>query len=294
MLVAVYRLPALVVAVADPIKASTPEAVRELRVAGVTIFMLTCDNRNTARSVAEQLCISEFVAEVLPQYKHRLVKEMQYKSRIVAMASDCINYSPSLSQSNVCIAMWYGTESPWSSRGSCSSCACQCVCASGSCVCSCSWRSVRWRYTPAAMSAPAIQRLAEAGSPKAAIAIAAPMKGAVEKYAPVRAVPRLAQGEHEQHEAHAVTGEPDQHRRGGDARLGQRGAERERQCEVRAPCDRALQPSDEESVAAGDHPGEIVVERPADARRRDERGAEMSLRVRLRRVARRARHRRGR
>jgi len=110
MLVAVDGKPAGVVAVADPIKASTPQAVRELTAAGVTIVMLTGDNRNTARAVAERLGIAEFVAEVLPQEKHRIVKEMQGKGRIVAMAGDGINDAPALAQANVGIAMGHGTD----------------------------------------------------------------------------------------------------------------------------------------------------------------------------------------
>jgi len=110
MLVAVDGKAAGVVAVADPNKASTPEAVRELTTAGVTIVMLTGDNRNTARAVAERLGIAEFVAEVLPQDKHRIVKEMQDKGRIVAMAGDGINDAPALAQANVGIAMGHGTD----------------------------------------------------------------------------------------------------------------------------------------------------------------------------------------
>jgi Cu+-exporting ATPase len=110
MLVAIDGKPAGVVAVADPIKASTPEAVRELTAAGVTIVMLTGDNRNTARAVAERLGIAEFVAEVLPQDKHRIVKEMQDKGRVVAMAGDGINDAPALAQANVGIAMGHGTD----------------------------------------------------------------------------------------------------------------------------------------------------------------------------------------
>ncbi len=110
MLVAVDRRPAGVVAVADPIKASTPEAVRSLAASGVNVVMLTGDNRNTARAVADRLGISEFVAEVLPQDKHRLVKEMQAKGRIVAMAGDGINDAPALAQANVGIAMGHGTD----------------------------------------------------------------------------------------------------------------------------------------------------------------------------------------
>jgi len=110
MLVAIDRRPAGLVAVADPIKAATPEAVRLLHEAGVNIVMLTGDNRNTARAVADRLGISEFVAEVLPQDKHRLVKQLQDKGRIVAMAGDGINDAPALAQANVGIAMGHGTD----------------------------------------------------------------------------------------------------------------------------------------------------------------------------------------
>jgi P-type Cu+ transporter len=110
MLVALDGRPAGLLAVADPIKASTPEAVRELREDGVNIVMLTGDNRNTARAVADRLGIAEFVAEVLPQDKHRIVKEMQGKGRIVAMAGDGINDAPALAQAHVGIAMGHGTD----------------------------------------------------------------------------------------------------------------------------------------------------------------------------------------
>jgi Cu+-exporting ATPase len=110
MLVAIDGKPAGVVAVADPIKASTPEAVRSLVADGVKIVMLTGDSRNTARAVAERLGIADFVAEVLPQDKHRLVKEMQDKGRIVAMAGDGINDAPALAQAHVGIAMGHGTD----------------------------------------------------------------------------------------------------------------------------------------------------------------------------------------
>ena len=110
ILVAIDGKPAGVVAVADPVKASTPEAVRSLVADGVKIVMLTGDSRNTARAVAERLGIADFVAEVLPQDKHRLVKEMQDRGRIVAMAGDGINDAPALAQANVGIAMGHGTD----------------------------------------------------------------------------------------------------------------------------------------------------------------------------------------
>ncbi len=102
--------PAGLVGVADPIKASTPEAIRALREAGVKIVMLTGDNARTAAAVAGRLGLAEFIAEVLPQDKHRVVQELQAKGEIVAMAGDGINDAPALAQANVGIAMGHGTD----------------------------------------------------------------------------------------------------------------------------------------------------------------------------------------
>src|SRR5262247_1447535 len=110
MFVAVDGKPAGLIGVADPIKASTPEAVQLLRDEGVTIVMLTGDNRRTAAAVAARLGISEQVAEVLPQHKHEVVKDLQAKGEIVAMAGDGINDAPALAQANVGIAMGHGTD----------------------------------------------------------------------------------------------------------------------------------------------------------------------------------------
>jgi Cu+-exporting ATPase len=110
MLVAVDGRPSGDVAVADPDMASTPEAKRALADAGVAVVMLTGDNRNTARAVADRIGIAEFVAEVLPQDKYRTVQAMQAKGRIVAMAGDGINDAPALAQANVGIAMGHGTD----------------------------------------------------------------------------------------------------------------------------------------------------------------------------------------
>jgi len=98
------------VGVADPIKSSTAEAVRLLRDEGVRILMLTGDNRHTAQAVAAKLGLSEFVAEVLPQNKHEIVRALQAKGEIVAMAGDGINDAPALAQANVGIAMGHGTD----------------------------------------------------------------------------------------------------------------------------------------------------------------------------------------
>ena len=110
MFVAVDGKPVGLIGVADPIKASTAEAVRLLRDEGVKIVMLTGDNRRTASAVAVRLGISEHIAEVLPQHKHEVVKDLQAKGEIVAMAGDGINDAPALAQANVGIAMGHGTD----------------------------------------------------------------------------------------------------------------------------------------------------------------------------------------
>jgi Cu+-exporting ATPase len=110
MLVAVDGRPAGLIGVADPIKASTPEAVRSLKAEGVRIVMLTGDNGRTAKAVAGRLGLDDYVAEVLPQDKHEVVKRLQAKGEIVAMAGDGINDAPALAQANVGIAMGHGTD----------------------------------------------------------------------------------------------------------------------------------------------------------------------------------------
>jgi Cu+-exporting ATPase len=110
MLVAIDGQAAGLVGVADPVKASTPEAVRSLREEGVRIVMLTGDNARTAKAVAGKLGLDEFIAEVLPQAKHEVVKGLQAKGEVVAMAGDGINDAPALAQANVGIAMGHGTD----------------------------------------------------------------------------------------------------------------------------------------------------------------------------------------
>jgi Cu+-exporting ATPase len=110
MFVVVDGQPAGLVCVADPIKSSTHDAVRQLGEEGLRIVMLTGDNRHTAQAVASKLGISDYVAEVLPQDKHGLIKELQAKGEIVAMAGDGINDAPALAQANVGIAMGHGTD----------------------------------------------------------------------------------------------------------------------------------------------------------------------------------------
>ncbi|HEY6304858.1 MAG TPA: heavy metal translocating P-type ATPase [Candidatus Angelobacter sp.] len=99
-----------VIAVSDPIKASTREAVRSLRAEGLRLVMLTGDNHTTAAAIARELGIDEFEAEVLPYRKSEIVKKLQSEGRIVAMAGDGINDAPALAQANVGIAMGTGTD----------------------------------------------------------------------------------------------------------------------------------------------------------------------------------------
>ena len=98
------------VGVADPIKATSVDAVRELHAEGVRIIMLTGDNRMTAEAVAKRLGIDEVVAGVLPDQKIETVKRLQAEGRFVAMAGDGVNDAPALAQAQVGIAMGTGTD----------------------------------------------------------------------------------------------------------------------------------------------------------------------------------------
>jgi len=109
MLVALDSKPAGIVGVADPIKESTPDAIRELRTAGLQVIMVTGDNATTAKAVADKLGI-EFKADVLPQTKAEVVKEFQQKGAVVAMAGDGVNDAPALAQADIGIAMGTGTD----------------------------------------------------------------------------------------------------------------------------------------------------------------------------------------
>jgi Cu+-exporting ATPase len=108
--VAVDGRAAGLVAIADPVKASTPEAIRMLHEDGMRIVMLTGDSRVTAQAVARELGIDEVEAEVLPQQKGEVIKRLQAQGRVVAMAGDGINDAPALAQAEVGIAMGTGTD----------------------------------------------------------------------------------------------------------------------------------------------------------------------------------------
>jgi Cu+-exporting ATPase len=94
----------------DPLKATTREALAELKSEGIHVVMLTGDNRATAEAVAHSLGIDEFEAELLPQHKLDVIKRLQEQGRFVAMAGDGINDAPALAQANVGIAMGTGTD----------------------------------------------------------------------------------------------------------------------------------------------------------------------------------------
>ena len=106
-----------ILGVADPIKESTPPAIRQLHEQQIRVVMLTGDNRTTAESVAQQLGIDEVVAEVLPNQKAEAVKRFQSEGRRVAMAGDGINDAPALAQADVGIAMGTGTDVAMQSAG---------------------------------------------------------------------------------------------------------------------------------------------------------------------------------
>ena len=103
--------------VADPIKQTTPEAIRKLHDDGIRIVMLTGDNKATAQSVARKLQIDDVEAEVLPQNKAAIIKRLQSEGRFVAMAGDGINDAPALAQAHVGIAMGTGTDVAMQSAG---------------------------------------------------------------------------------------------------------------------------------------------------------------------------------
>ncbi|HZX23190.1 MAG TPA: copper-translocating P-type ATPase [Woeseiaceae bacterium] len=117
MFVAVDGAAAGLVAVSDPIKETTPEALRSLHEAGISVVMLTGDSRATAEAVGRELGIDEIHAEVLPEDKNRIVTELQERGAMVAMAGDGINDAPALAKAHVGIAMGTGTDVAMESAG---------------------------------------------------------------------------------------------------------------------------------------------------------------------------------
>jgi Cu+-exporting ATPase len=106
-----------VVAIADPIKVTAPDAVRALREAGVRVVMLTGDNRMTAEAVARKLGIAEIEAELLPQDKAKVVERLRKQGLVVAMAGDGVNDASALAAADVGVAMGTGAEVPIESVG---------------------------------------------------------------------------------------------------------------------------------------------------------------------------------
>ncbi len=117
MLLVIDGKAAGLIGVADPIKETTPEAIRDLHGEGIEIVMLTGDSRKTAEAVAAKLDIDQVQAEVLPEQKAEVVKKLQAEGRIVAMAGDGINDAPALAQAHVGVAMGTGTDVAMESAG---------------------------------------------------------------------------------------------------------------------------------------------------------------------------------
>lgn len=105
------------IAIADPVKASTPAALRALQADGIRVVMLTGDNRTTAEAIARDLDIAEVEAEVLPDQKSAVVEKLKSEGRIVAMAGDGVNDAPALAAADVGIAMGSGTDVAIESAG---------------------------------------------------------------------------------------------------------------------------------------------------------------------------------
>lgn len=115
--IAVDGKPAGLLAIADPVKETTPQALQDLKQLGVHIVMLTGDNRTTAEAVARQLGIDEVEADVLPEDKAVMVKKLRDQGRIVAMAGDGTNDAPALAAADIGIAMGTGTDVAMESAG---------------------------------------------------------------------------------------------------------------------------------------------------------------------------------
>jgi Cu+-exporting ATPase len=110
VLVAVDGRLAGLVGVADPVRATTPEAIRLLHADGMRVIVLTGDSRTTAEAVARRVGVDEVIAEVLPDQKAEVVRRLQAEGRVVAMAGDGVNDAPALAQAQIGIAMGTGTD----------------------------------------------------------------------------------------------------------------------------------------------------------------------------------------
>ncbi len=117
MFVAIKHQPAGQIEIADAIKESTPQAIRDLQAVGMKIIMLTGDSGASARQVAQELGIAEYQAEVLPENKLEAIRRLQQQGRTVAMAGDGVNDAPALAQADVGIAMGTGTDVALESAG---------------------------------------------------------------------------------------------------------------------------------------------------------------------------------
>jgi len=117
MYAAIDGAPVGILAVADPVKASTPDAIRQLKESGVRVVMLTGDNKTTAEAVARKLGIDEVIADVLPDQKSAIVQKLRAGGRFVAMAGDGVNDAPALAAAEVGIAMGTGTDVAIQSAG---------------------------------------------------------------------------------------------------------------------------------------------------------------------------------
>ncbi|MEP6798331.1 MAG: copper-translocating P-type ATPase, partial [Lapillicoccus sp.] len=106
-----------VIAIADPVKASTPDALAALRAAGIEVVMLTGDNRVTAEAVARRLGIDSVEAEVMPDHKSDVVNRLRSEGHVVAMAGDGVNDAPALAAADVGLAMGTGTDVAMESAG---------------------------------------------------------------------------------------------------------------------------------------------------------------------------------
>lgn len=117
MFMAIDGKAAAILAVEDPIKASTPQAIKALQAMGIEVVMLTGDSKKTAEAVAKKLGITQVVAEVMPEDKSRIIGEFKAKGRVVAMAGDGVNDAPALAKADIGVAMGTGTDVAIESAG---------------------------------------------------------------------------------------------------------------------------------------------------------------------------------